>query len=160
MFRYEPCAHSLPPLHSSAVALSPFVQRLPPERIDPPFPPPCVRPRTPPSAAYKSRVFNYPASTGRITNAHAMENIPRLPARPPAFAARAYNTPLAGVARMNVNANTRGGRLTLYDVTRPDSHGLGIRRYSRRFHTARHNRYFSSDVARILSTGTLPRTVK
>lgn len=68
-----------PPLHSSAVALSPFVQRLPPERIDPPFPPPCVRPRTPPSAAYKSRVFNYPASTGRITNAHAMENIPRLP---------------------------------------------------------------------------------
>lgn len=46
-----------------------------------------------------------------------MENIPRLPARPPAFAARAYNTPFAGVARMNVNANTRGGRLTLYDVT-------------------------------------------
>lgn len=32
----------------------------------------------PPSAAYKSHVFNYPASTGRITNVHAMENIRRL----------------------------------------------------------------------------------
>lgn len=33
---------------------------------------------TPPSATYKSHVFNYPASTGRITNVHAMENIRRL----------------------------------------------------------------------------------
>lgn len=34
--------------------------------------------RAPPSATYKSHVFNYPASTGRITNVHAMENIRRL----------------------------------------------------------------------------------
>lgn len=53
-----------------------------------------------PPAAYKSRVFNYPASTGRITNAHAMENIPRR------LLLHARITRIAYV-NVNVRANTR-----------------------------------------------------
>lgn len=131
VFRYEPCA-KLSPSHSLPLVPSPpllsLSNGLPPERqgerkrIYPPFPPPCTwAARTPPSVAYKSRVFNYPASTGRITNAHAMENIPRrLPSHARTTAQRTWARAGAG-AWTCARANTRHAFNPFYDIVRPKS---------------------------------------